>query len=143
MELAMSKATLYMLLALAGGALVLLIHFTLNTSVSEPIGLYRITAEPLHRGALVLLRDPLKRLVGMPGDEIRMAPEGVYVNGHLIPDSAVPTGAPYPHYPYGTYKLAPDQYWAMGQHPLSFDGRYIGPLPSSVVASTVEPFITW
>jgi type IV secretory pathway protease TraF len=139
----MSKPTLYVFLALTVTALVLLSHFTLNTSVSEPIGLYHVTAKPLRRGALVLLRDPLKRLVGMPGDEIRMAPEGVYVNGHLIPDSAVPTGSPYPHYPYGTYKLTPDQYWAMGQHPLSFDGRYTGPLPSSVVASTVEPFITW
>src|SRR5215469_17745170 len=138
----MNKIILYICLAATTAALYLISNFTFNSSASEPVGLYHITSRPLTRNGLVLLRAPLKRLVGMPGDEIRMAPEGVYVNGQLVPDSAVPAGSPYPHYPYGTYKLAPDQYWAMGQHPLSFDGRYTGPLPSSVVASTVEPFIT-
>jgi type IV secretory pathway protease TraF len=138
----MSKTTLYIFLALTSAALYMLTHFVINQSASEPVGLYRISSKSLSRNALVLLRNPLKQLVGLPGDEIRMAAEGIYVNGRLMPDSAVPAGSPYQHYPYGTYKLAPDQYWVMGQHPLSYDGRYEGPIPGSLLATTVEPFWT-
>jgi type IV secretory pathway protease TraF len=139
----MNRIILYAFLALTGSALYLVTNFTYNSSASVPTGLYRVTRQVPSRNALVLLKDPLKRLVGMPGDWIRMAPEGVYVNGRLIPKSAVPTGSPYQHYPYGTYKLAPDQYLAMGQHPLSYDGRYEGPIPGSLLATTVEPVFTW
>ena len=138
----MSKIALYSFLALTMAALYVLTHFTLNSTASEPIGLYRITSKPPARDALVLLKDPLKRLAGVPGDQIRMAPEGVYVNGHLIANSAVPSGAPYPHYPYGTFTLAPDQYLVLGNHDRSWDSRYEGPIPESLIASTVEPFWT-
>jgi type IV secretory pathway protease TraF len=138
----MTKTALYSFLALTTVALYLLTHFTLNGTASEPIGFYRITNKPLARDALVLLKDPLKRLVGVPGDEIRMAPKGVYVNGQLIPNSAVPPGSPYPHYQYGSFKLGPDQYFVLGNHPRSWDGRYEGPIPGSLIASTVQPFWT-
>jgi signal peptidase I len=138
----MTKVVLYTFLALTTIALYALTHFTLNGTASEPIGLYRITSKPPTRDALVLLKDPLKRLVGVPGDQIRMAPEGVYVNDHLIPKSAVPPGSPYLHYAYGTFTLAPDQYVILGDHTRSWDSRYVGPIPSSLIASTVEPFWT-
>jgi signal peptidase I len=138
----MTRIAVYGSLALTIAALYLLTHFTLNATASEPIGLYRISSKSLTRNALVLLKDPLKRLVGLPGDEIRMAPEGVYVNDQLIPKSAVPPGSPYPHYAYGTFRLAPDQYLVLGDHTRSWDSRYVGPVPSSLIASTVEPFWT-
>jgi type IV secretory pathway protease TraF len=72
----MSKIALYTFLALTMAALYALTHFTLNATASEPVGLYRITNKPPTRNALVLLKDPLKRLVGLPGDQICMAPEG-------------------------------------------------------------------
>jgi signal peptidase I len=137
-----SKTLLYISLAVTFALLFALTHLTLNQSPSEPVGLYRITSESLGRNALVLLKDPLKRVAGVPGDDVRMAPEGVYVNGRLIPESAVPADSPYTHYPYGTFKLAPDQYLVLGNHPLSWDSRYEGPIPSSLIASTVEPFWT-
>jgi len=138
----MNKIILYICLAATTAALYLISNFTFNSSASEPVGLYHITSRPLTRNDLVLLKDPLKRLVGVPGDEIRMAPEGVYVNDQLIPNSAVPPGSPYPHYQYGSFKLGPDQYFVLGNHPRSWDGRYEGPIPGSLIASTVEPFWT-
>ena len=85
----MTKAALYSFLAVTIVALYLLTHFTLNQSASEPAGLYRITTQPLARNALVLLKDPLKRLVGMPNDSIQVTAAGTYVNGKLVANSAV------------------------------------------------------
>jgi type IV secretory pathway protease TraF len=138
----MSKTLLYTFLILTFGALFALTHLTLNESPSMPIGLYRISHEPLRHGSLVLLKDPLKEIVAVPGDTVRWDATGVSVNGRLLDNSAIPSDSPYPPYPYTTLKLAPDQYVTMGQHPLSFDTRYTGPTPSSLIASTVQPFWT-
>ena len=138
----MTKAALYSFLAVTIVALYLLTHFTLNQSASEPAGLYRITTQPLARNALVLLKDPLKRLVGMPNDSIQVTAAGTYVNGKLVANSAVPKASPYPHYPYGTFMLGPDQYWVLGDNSLSYDSRYYGSIPRSLLASTVKPFWT-
>jgi type IV secretory pathway protease TraF len=138
----MTKTTLYAFLALTSGALYIVTHFTLNESQSEPIGLYQPTHDAFKRGALVLLRDPLKKLAGVPGTVIRTSPEGTYVDGRLIPNSGIPDGSPYQPYPFTTFKLAPDQYWTLGDHPLSYDSRYYGPIPGSLIASTVKPVWT-
>jgi type IV secretory pathway protease TraF len=134
---------LYAFLAVTFSILLLLTHFTLNLSPSEPLGLYRIAHETLKRDRLVLLRDPLKRLAGMPGDRIRTSPEGTYINERLIPNSRISDSSPYRPYPFTAFVLEPDQYWVLGDHPLSYDSRYYGAVPGSLVASTVEPFITW
>ena len=39
-------------------------------------------------------------------------------------------------------QLGPDQYFVLGNHPRSWDGRYEGPIPGSLIASTVQPFWT-
>jgi type IV secretory pathway protease TraF len=135
----MSKTALWTFLGLVTAALYVLTHFTLNLSPSEPVGLYRPTAGAFKRGSLVLLRDPLKRLAGVPGDTIRTAPEGSYINGKLILNSEIPKGSPYHPYPFQTFKLAPDQYWTLGDHQLSWDSRYLGPIPGSLIASTIQP----
>jgi type IV secretory pathway protease TraF len=132
----------YILLAAFTGVLYLLTHFTLNQSASMPVGLYRITHELIRRGSLVLLKEPLKEIVAVPGDTVRWDAAGVSVNGRLLDNSAIPVGSPYPPYPYTTLKLAPDQYVAMGRHPLSYDARYTGPTPLSLLASTVTPVWT-
>jgi type IV secretory pathway protease TraF len=139
----MTKTALYTFLALTMTALFMLTHFTINESRSEPLGFYRVTHKPLNRDRLVLLRDPLKRLVGIPGDVIRTTPEGTYLNERLISNSRVPAGSPYRPYPFRTFVLEPDQFWVLGDHPLSYDSRYLGPVPGSLIASTVEPVYTW
>ena len=138
----MTKTALYLFLAATSLALYVLTHYTLNLSPSEAIGLYRPTHDAFKRGALVLLRDPLKRLVATPGDFIRTSPEGTYVNGQLIRNSGIPAGSPYRPYPFTTFRLAPDQYWTLGDHPLSYDSRYYGAVPGSLIASIVKPVWT-
>jgi type IV secretory pathway protease TraF len=138
----MNRIIPYAFLALTASALYLVTHFTYNGSRSEPIGLYRVTRSPFKRGALVLLRDPLKRLVAVPGDTIRTSGQGTFVNGNLIPNSSIPKGSPYRPYPFTTFTLAPDQYWTLGDHPLSYDSRYLGPIPGSLIASTAVPIWT-
>jgi type IV secretory pathway protease TraF len=126
------------LLALWGSTL-----FIWNISNSAaPEGLYRISYQPLKRGSLVLLRNPLKQVVGLPGDTITFAPAGVYVNGALLPNSQIPARSPYKPFPFGTQRLAPGQYLLMGDNPLSFDGRYEGPQPGTLLKAVVSPVIT-
>lgn len=135
----MPKTLLYALILILACLLYTPIHYTWNRSPSLPTGIYEITDEPLYRGSFVLMREPLKQLVGIPGDNIRVAAEGTYVNGHLIPNSAVPPSSPYPHYPYTTFALVEGQYWLLGNNPLSWDSRYVGPFPAALVASSVKP----
>jgi type IV secretory pathway protease TraF len=44
--------------------------FRINLSPSEPVGIYRVSFEPLTRGAYVLLKSPIKRVAGLPGEII-------------------------------------------------------------------------
>jgi type IV secretory pathway protease TraF len=110
-----------------------------NKSPSSPIGLYWLwpNLKP-SRGEYVVLAMPLKQLAGMPGDTVTVTPEGAYVNGRLLPNSA--PSATWQHYPYGT---CPDQLWVSGNHPLAYDSRYLGPVPASLVNAIAEPLITW
>jgi hypothetical protein len=91
----MVKCASYALWAL----LLLAMFFRLNLTPSEPLGLYRVTREPLTRGTFVLLDSPLKRIAGMPGDTVRATEEGSYINGKLWPLSAIPGDSTLPHYP--------------------------------------------
>jgi type IV secretory pathway protease TraF len=136
----MTKTALYIFLGLTMTALFVLTHFTLNQSASEPIGLYRPTHATLERGTLVLLRMPLKRIAALPGDHVRFSPEGVYVQGKLIPDSAPELGIP--HFPFGSYTVPADMFLGLAQNPDSWDGRYLGWMPESLISSTAQPVWT-
>jgi type IV secretory pathway protease TraF len=136
----MTKTALYTFLALTMTALFVLTHFTLNESASEPVGLYRPTSAAFKRGSLVLLRMPLKRIAALPGDRVKFSPEGIYVEGTLIPNSAPEPGLP--HFPFGSYTVPADMFVGLGQHPDSWDGRYVGFLPESLVSSTAQPVWT-
>ena len=111
-----------------------------NASPSEPPGIYRLTHEPLTRGAFVVLKLPLKQIAALPGDTVRVTPAGSYVNGKLWPHSGIPASAPN-HFPFGTYLLPPNQLWVLGDNPLSYDSRYFGMIPESLVNATAEPLL--
>jgi type IV secretory pathway protease TraF len=138
----MNKTLLYILAAFTFIVLFAITHFTINESPSMPIGLYRFTHGPFQRGALVLLKDPLKEIAAVPGDTVEWDEDGVYVNGSLLNNSAVPSGSPYPPYPHMRLKLVDGQYLTMAHNPLSYDGRYLGPTPESLIATTVQPLWT-
>ena len=111
-----------------------------NGSPSEPLGIYRLTHEPLTRGAFVVLKLPLKQIAALPGDTVQVTPEGSYVNGKLWPHSGIPASAPN-HFPFGTYLLHPNQLWVLGDNALSYDSRYFGMIPESLVNATAKPLL--
>jgi type IV secretory pathway protease TraF len=116
--------------------LFMILGMACNRSPSAPRGLYRLIAETPQRGQYVVLAMPLKRVAGMPGDIVRVTPRGSYINGHLVPNSAP---VPPDHFPYGTYVLGPYELWLLGQDPMSWDARYYGPTPITLVNAVAQP----
>jgi conjugative transfer signal peptidase TraF len=86
----------------------------------------------------------LKPIAAGAGDVVTVSPAAVTVNGHAIANSAqLPEdsrGRPLPAYPAGTYRVPAGEIWLVSPHNRrSFDSRYFGPVPASLVRSTVRP----
>ncbi|MEO6969293.1 MAG: signal peptidase I [Chthoniobacterales bacterium] len=85
----------------------------------------------------------IKRLTGTPGDELRIDPPKLYVNGELAKNFGIErvmaARDPYRGYAQGqallgapdrTFVLPPHSYFAMGDNSYnSYDSRYWGPVP--------------
>lgn len=71
-----------------------------------------------------------KRLAAIAGDTVLIAPESV-----LSVDSA---GRAMPHFPYGAYEVKPGEVWLMGSARKSWDSRYFGPVPASLIRTREE-----
>jgi len=110
-----------------------------NRSSSVPTGLWRVSSEPIRRGTYVMLDEPIKEIAGMPGDRVTFTPGGVYINGRLWPDSA-PKGPN--HYPFSSIVLQSGEYLLMGRNPLSYDARYFGWTPATIISGMVQPVWT-
>ena len=96
--------------------------------------------ESIERGDIIVFhypRDPrksfIKRVIGLPGDSIRITYGHVYVNGVMLPEPYVP-----PDYQdAGSYPetVVPDNgYFVLGDHrSMSRDSRDIGPIMRSFI----------
>jgi len=85
----------------------------------------------------------IKRLTGTPGDELRIDPPNLYVNGELATSYGIrrvmAAVEPYKGYSQGqallgaperTFVIPPHSYFAMGDNSYnSYDSRYWGPVP--------------
>jgi type IV secretory pathway protease TraF len=111
-------------------------------SDSMPPGLYRETNAPVARGQIVELRKLMKHVAAAAGDVVTVTPLGSYINGQLWPHSAPVPNDRYRPYPYGAYRLADGQLWLLGDNPLSWDSRYVGPFTQDMVNSVVVPLWT-
>ncbi len=131
--------------------------FRLNLTPSVAVGLYRLESRAPARGDLVSLclahdrfsklalergdlrpglcpsgtRPLLKRLVGLPGDQLDIAPEGVRINGQLQPCSQVRTldshGRPLPGGGLESGIIPANQALLLSDgHTGGFDSRYFG-----------------
>jgi signal peptidase I len=99
---------------------------------------YRL--EPIERGDIIVFRYPrdpsmsfIKRVIGTPGDTIRIDGGQVYVNNEPLDESYVP-----PAYTdarsYPEIVVPPDSYFVLGDHrSMSKDSRDIGPIEQSFI----------
>ena len=96
--------------------------------------------EPIERGDVVVFWYPLdhsksfiKRVVGLPGEEVEIRQGIVYVNGAALEEPYVP-----PQYEdlsdYGPKRVPHDSYFVMGDHRISSnDSRVFGPVASRFI----------
>ena len=96
--------------------------------------------EPIERGDVVVFWYPLdqtksfiKRVVGLPGDEVEIRKGRVLINDMPLDEPYVP-----PEYAdrstYGPVRIPSDEYFVMGDHRISSnDSRIFGPVPGSFI----------
>jgi signal peptidase I len=130
-------------------------HLIVNRMIFAPTvtGLERaiLPDRPIRRGDIIVFkfpqdpeRDFIKRVIGLPGDELAMRQKKVYING-------TPLDEPYAHFlqppsvdgqpqgdirleNYGPVTVPPGQYFMMGDNrDNSEDSRYWGFLPATYV----------
>ena len=152
-----------LVLALAQGTAIFLI---INTTKSFPPGIYLKTHGRIHSGDLVLVcpednevnrygRDHgfisdgvcpgrygylIKRIVGSEGDLVEFSGEVVRVTGIPLKNSARQPSIP--SRVDGSVELH-EEALVMSEHPLSFDGRYFGPVSADAICTPLKPLITW
>lgn len=90
----------------------------------------------------------MKRVLAAKDDAVIIADDGVRVNGNLLPLSAVlkadKGGRPLPRYQANSYTLGAYELLLMGDvNPISFDGRYFGPINRAQIKTVIFPVFTW
>jgi conjugative transfer signal peptidase TraF len=142
-------------------------NLRMNTSVSLPVGLYRVSAEgsfvefcPADQGLSAQRHyrtkgvcpdgaaPLLKPVAARPGDEVVASSAGATVNGRLLPNtcplSRDSEGRPLGHWPFGRYTMAPKTLWvASSYNARSYDSRYLGPIAESAVRARLRTLIAW
>jgi conjugative transfer signal peptidase TraF len=86
----------------------------------------------------------LKPVVARAGDVVEVSSNGITVNGKLLRNSAPRPndshGRPLTSWPQGSYVVSEGFIWVVSQyHPLSFDSRYYGPVPTTLVRHHLRP----
>lgn len=104
------------------------------------------------RGEVVLVANPLntsqlllRRVIGLPGDDVRVTVTEVVVNGVSLNESSytgIAQGQPESTAP-GEWKLGPNQYFVLADDRFSVagaqsDSRYFGPVPRSNIVGRAE-----
>jgi conjugative transfer signal peptidase TraF len=140
----------------------------INTSYSLPMGLYLTTDDP---GAVlvefcpagIFSRDSsqrgyrtrgfgcpdravplLKPVVARQGDSVETGPDGIAVNGRLLPHTAPlrldGKGRRLTAWPFGRYRVEAGTIWvASTYHRGSYDSRYIGPISVTQIRRRLKP----
>jgi signal peptidase I len=105
--------------------------------------------EPIERGDVVVFRYPrdpsksyIKRVIGMPGDTIRIERGRVYVNGRRLSESYVPYEF-VDKTSYPDITVPPHSYYVLGDHrSMSNDSREFGPVDEEYIYGKAV-FVYW
>ena len=81
------------------------------------------------------------------GDLVELSGQGMAVNGVLLPNTAPRSmdskGRPMQSWSQGQYRVPAGFVWvASSYNPWSFDSRYFGPIPITLIRSRLKPFLT-
>jgi signal peptidase I len=103
----------------------------------------------IHRGDVVVFhypRDPqksyIKRVIAVPGDELRIDDGRTYINGRLLPEPYVPRRF-HDSRSQDVMVIQPAQYFVMGDHrSISSDSRDFGPVPRDLIYGKAA-FVYW
>ncbi len=100
----------------------------------------------LSRGGCPGGTKPLGKLVlAAAGDQLRLTPEAVTLEGCRLPSSASrpmdTLGRPLPHPPAGDYRVVAGEVWVFSPHPRSFDSRTFGPVAAAAVVGRLRPLV--
>jgi signal peptidase I len=103
----------------------------------------------IHEGDVVVFQYPrdhtksyIKRVIGLPGDDIRIEHGRVYVNGAQLKEPYVPTRFTDDRSQPETV-LPPNKYWVMGDHrSISSDSRDFGPVDRELIYGKAA-FVYW
>ncbi len=170
-----TSAILYLSLVVALVSLIMIraAGIRINTTDSMPRGIYlvRASSRPVKRGDTIAICPPiraalfgrergylgagrcpgkveplLKTVAGVFGDVIRSNPNGVTVNGRLLPRSMPlrndADGRPLPYWSFATYVIPAGMIWLYAPSERSWDSRYWGPVPIKNVVGTALPILT-
>jgi len=98
------------------------------------------------RGDLVVLHDPghsdyaVKRIVGLPGETVRLSGGSVYINNQLFREPYLPKGLQtlVPGREEEFFELGKDEYFVLGDNRmLSEDSRHYGPVTRAQIAGNL------
>jgi signal peptidase I len=103
----------------------------------------------IHQGDVVVFQYPrdhtksyIKRVIGLPGDDIRIEHGRVYVNGKLMKEPYVPSRFTDDR-SQPEMVLGPNRYWLMGDHrSISSDSRDFGPVDRDLIYGKAA-FVYW
>lgn len=110
------------------------------------------TAPDIHRGSIYALRinhdeqlanrTLLKLAAGLPGDKVKLAPTGVWINDSYW-------GPMHPHQvkvqqasgrnPFASFVIPKGKLLMLGTLPQSYDGRYVGLVDTSAIEGRASP----
>ena len=95
------------------------------------------------RGDIVVFKYPkdekqffIKRIIGLPGEAVKIQDNGVYINGTRLNESYLPAGTDtvLPLRGYGDLTLGPDEYFVLGDNRTeSMDSRMFGPVKRDLI----------
>jgi len=143
------------------------------TDSAAPAGIYRLTAAPIGRGALVaaclpaaiartgLARgylaeggcpagaEPVAKVIGaLPGDVVELEPGWVAINGVKFANSQTAardsSGRLLAHVLSGAYRVGAGEVWLFGfNNRRSWDARYFGSIQEANLLGVLGPVVTW